>query len=216
MFSTLIFAQESKESDWILKLNAAQLVDVTSYPTLQISAERKINSYFSLNAEFGYQLYDFSEPDNTILKFKGFKTNLEGRVYLFKLLNSRIESKQNEIYVGFQLFYRENQSTNSLDYSSINEPTLKHTDYFGTKRTAKGFNITFGNQISISKKVILEPFIGLGMMNRKIENSNIEYDKTKHEIVGSDTVPLFKRLDLEESSGNLFNFCFGFRVGYRL
>ncbi|UFH32022.1 DUF3575 domain-containing protein [Chryseobacterium sp. C-71] len=216
MFSTLIFAQESKESNWILKLNAAQLVDVVSYPTLQISAERKINPYFSINAEVGYQLYDFNKEDTILLKSKGFKTNLEGRVYLFKLLNSRIEPKRNEFFVGLQLFYRENQNTDFVDFSPTNDADVKYTDNFGTKRTAKGFNITFGNQISLSEKIVLEPFIGLGMMNRKIRNSDIQYDKTKHEIVGTGLVPLFRELNMEESSGNLFNFCFGLRIGYRL
>ncbi|MFC7348180.1 DUF3575 domain-containing protein [Chryseobacterium zhengzhouense] len=215
-FSFLIFAQESKESNWILKLNATQLVDVLSYPTLQISAERKINPYFSVNAEFGYQLYDFNKQNITILKSKGFKTNLEGRVYLFKLMNSRIESKRSEFYIGLQLFYRENESTNSLEYSPKDDDSIQYTDYFGTKRTAKGFNIMFGNQISVSKKIILEPYIGLGIMDRKINNIDIEYNKTNDQILGSDTVPLFKRLDLEESSGNAFNFCFGLRIGYRL
>lgn len=216
MISTLIFAQESKESNWILKLNATQLIDAVSYPTLQISAERKINPYFSVNAEFGYQLYDFSKADTLLLKSKGFKTNLEGRVYLFKLLNSRIESKRNEFYVGLQLFYRENEGTNSVDFSPKSDETKFYTDNFGTKRTAKGFNITFGNQISMSKKIILEPYIGLGMMNRKINNSDIEYDEIKDTRNGTGLKPLFQKLNLEESSGNVFNFCFGLRVGYRL
>ncbi|OBW41473.1 hypothetical protein AB670_02156 [Chryseobacterium sp. MOF25P] len=216
MISNLIFAQESKESNWILKLNATQLVDAVSYPTLQISAERKINPYFSMNAEFGYQLYDFSKADTLLLKSKGFKTNLEGRVYLFKLLNSRIESKRNEFYVGLQLFYRENEGTNSVDFSPKSDETKFYTDNFGTKRTAKGFNITFGNQISVSKKIILEPYIGLGLMNRKINNSDIEYDEIKDTRNGTGLKPLFQKLNLEESSGNVFNFCFGLRVGYRL
>lgn len=216
MISTLIFAQESKESNWILKLNATQLVDVVSYPTLQISVERKINPYFSVNAEFGYQLYDFSKTDTLLLKSKGFKTNLEGRVYLFKLLNSRIESKRNEFYVGLQLFYRENEGTNSVDFSPKSDETKFYTDNFRTKRTAKGFNITFGNQISMSKKIILEPYIGLGLMNRKINNSDIEYDEIKDIRNGTGLKPLFQKLNLEESSGNIFNFCFGLRVGYRL
>lgn len=216
MISTLIFAQESKESNWILKLNATQLVDAISYPTLQISAEIKINPYFSVNAEFGYQLYDFSKADTLLLKSKGFKADLEGRVYLFKLLNSRIESKRNEFYVGLQLFYRENEGTNSVDFSPKSDETKFYTDNFGTKRTAKGFNITFGNQISMSKKIILEPYIGLGMMNRKINNSDIEYDEIKDTRNGTGLKPLFQKLNLEESSGNIFNFCFGLRVGYRL
>ncbi|WP_139419158.1 DUF3575 domain-containing protein [Chryseobacterium mulctrae] len=216
MISNLIFSQESKESNWILKLNATQLVDAVSYPTLQISVERKINPYFSVNAEFGYQLYDFSKADTILLRSKGFKTNLEGRVYLFKLLNSRVESKRNEFYVGLQLFYRENEGTNSVDFSPKNDETKFYTDNFGTKRTAKGFNITFGNQISMSKKIILEPYIGLGMMNRKINNSDIEYDEIKDTRNGTGLKPLFQKLNLEESSGNVFNFCFGLRVGYRL
>ncbi|REC41553.1 DUF3575 domain-containing protein [Chryseobacterium sp. 5_R23647] len=199
-----------------LKLNATQLIDVVSYPTLQISGERKINLYLSINAEFGYQIYDFSKADTILLKSKGFKVDLEGRVYLFKLLNSRIESKRNEFYVGLQLFYRENEGTNSVDFSPKNDETKFYTDNFGTKRTAKGFNIMFGNQISVSKKMVLEPYLGLGMMNRKINNSDIEYDEIKDTRNGTGLKPLFQKLNLEESSGNVFNFCFGLRVGYRL
>ncbi|OCK51024.1 hypothetical protein BA768_04380 [Chryseobacterium sp. CBo1] len=215
-FSTLIFAQESKESKWILKLNATQLIDAVSYPTLQISAERKINSYFSINAEAGYQLYEFSKADNPILKSKGLKTNLEGRIYLFKIINSRIESKRNEFYVGLQLFYRQNQSTDIIEYSPLNDADVKFSDNFGFKRKAKGFNLMFGNQISVSKKIVLEPYLGLGLMNRKIENIAIVYDESKHEIAGTGLEPLFQKLNLEESSGNVFNFCFGLRVGLRL
>lgn len=214
--SALIFAQESKESNWILKLNATQLVDVVSYPTLQISAERKINPYFSVNAEIGYQLYDFSKPDTIFLKSKGFKANIEGRVYLFKMLHSRVESKRNEFYVGLQLFYRENENTNSLDYSPKSDETKFYTDNFGTKRTAKGFNIMLGNQISVSKKIVLEPYIGLGLMNRTINNSNIEYNEANDIRNGTGLKPLFQKLNLEESSGDFFNFCFGLRIGYRL
>jgi hypothetical protein len=50
-----------KEKNWILKLNAMQLVDIFSYPTIQVSAERKINPYFSVNVEAGNQFFDFDE-----------------------------------------------------------------------------------------------------------------------------------------------------------
>jgi hypothetical protein len=113
--SNLIFAQESKESNWILKLNATQLVDIVSYPTLQIS----------------------SKPDTIFLKSKGFKANLEGRIYLFKMLHSRIQSKRNEFYVGLQLFYRENENTNSLDYSLKNDETKFYTDNLAQKEQQK-------------------------------------------------------------------------------
>ena len=216
IFSVNAFSQELKETNWILKLNTTQLIDVFSYPTLQLSVERKINPYFSINAEVGYQLYDFKKVDTLFLKPRGFKTNIEGRIYPFKLINKRAKSNRGELYIGVQLFYRANQSTNVVDYSPISDSTKLYKDYFGTKRTAKGFNITFGSQISISKKIILEPFIGFGLLNRSIKNSEIQYNPNKDFRGGTDLVPLFQGLNLEESSGSLFNFCTGFRIGYRL
>lgn len=56
--STLIFAQEEKEKNWVVKFNTVQLLDLFSFPTVMVSAERKINPYFSINAEAGYQLTD--------------------------------------------------------------------------------------------------------------------------------------------------------------
>lgn len=220
MFSTCIYSQELKDKKWILKLNAMQLVDIFSYPTLQVSAERKVNPYFSVNAEIGYQLSDFknkdSEKDTIFLKQKGFKTNIEGRIYLLKLINSRVKSNRGELYVGLQFFYRENQSTNSVSYSPKIDSTKYFTDVFGTKRKAFGINITIGHQITILKRIVLEPFIGIGMMNKRIKNSDIQYNKEKDFRGGSDLVPFFEGLNLEESSGIDVNFCSGLRIGYRL
>ena len=212
MLSMNAYSQELKETKWILKLNATQLIDIFSYPTLQVSAERKINPYFSINAEVGYQLYDNTERDTIFLKSKGFKTNIEGRVYLLKFINSRIKSNRNEPYVGLQFFYRQNQSTDFVRYSPINDDTKVFKDYFGTKRIAKGFNVIFGTQVSV-KRFVLEPFVGFGILNRNIKNSNIQYDKTKDEI--GVTSFSFGPQNLEEDSGSVFNFCLGFRIGYR-
>lgn len=216
MFSMNSFSQELKEKKWVLKLNTTQLIDIFSYPTLQVSAERKINPYFSVNTEIGYQLYDLHKSDTIFLKPRGFKSNIEVRIYLLKLLNSRIKSNIDELYIGLQFFYRENQNTNVVEYSPKMDSTKLFRDYFGTKRTAKGFNVTFGYQVSASKKIVIEPFIGFGMLNRSIKNSDIQYDKTKNIRGGTDLGPLFQGLNLEESSGSLFNFCSGFRIGYRL
>jgi Protein of unknown function (DUF3575) len=220
MFTNCIYSQDLKEKNWILKLNAMQLIDIFSYPTIQISAERKINPYFSINTEIGYQFYNFNERnsvrDTIFLKQKGFKTNIEGRLYLFKLLNSRTKSNRGELYVGLQLFYRENQSTNLVNYSPKSDSTKVFTDVFGTKRKAFGVNITIGHQITIFKRIVLEPFVGIGLMNKKIRNSDIEYNKEKDFRLGTGLVPFFQGRNLEESSGTDLNLCAGFRIGYKL
>ena len=103
-----------------------------------------------------------------------------------------------------------------MNFSPLNNPEKDYIDNFGMKKTAKGINLTMGYQMSITDKIIFEPYIGFGYLNRKIQNSNIQYDTTKDEIVGTDLVPLFQKLNLEESSGDFFNVCSGFRVGIRL
>jgi hypothetical protein len=135
---------------------------------------------------------------------------------LFKLLKSRAKSNRGEFYVGLQFFYRQNQSTNVVDYSPKSDSTKVFTDVFGTKRKAFGINMTIGHQITILKRIVLEPFIGIGFMNKKIKNSNIQYNEEKDFMNGSGLVPLFQGLNLEENSGTDVNFCAGFRIGYKL
>jgi len=213
---TNIYSQDVKNKNWVLKLNAIQLVDVFSFPTLQISAERKINYFLSMNSEFGYQIYENRQKLDTIFfKPKGFKANVETRIYLSKLFSKRIKSNKSEFYVGCQLFYRQNQSTNSVDYSPKIDSTKNYSDTFGTKRKVKGVNLTVGYQFSTGKKIVLEPFIGLGFQNKEIKNTNISYRKEKDFINAYDLSPLFQKLNLEESSGNSFDFSMGFRIGYR-
>jgi hypothetical protein len=211
---TALFAQESGEKKWVLKLNAAQTVDFFSFPTIQVAAERKLNSWFSVNAETGYQFYDPSKRDTGFLMAKGFKTNIEGRMYLAKLINGRTESKRNEIYLGIQVFYRQNQGGNSLYYSPVNDSTKQFEDNFAFKKTAKGINLIFGYQLSAGR-LVLEPFAGVGIVHRQMKNTNIEYDKSIHEIRGGYLASYIADSELEENSGNAVNICIGFRIGCR-
>nr|WP_294926870.1 DUF3575 domain-containing protein [uncultured Flavobacterium sp.] len=213
ILSTCVYAQETKEKDWSLKINTIQLIDFVSFPTLQLSVERKINYYSSLNIEIGYQLYDVSTADTIFLKPKGFKTNIEGRIYLQKLFNSRVKSKRSELYAGIQVFYRENQTNNFIRYVAIDPINEnQYVDDFGVKKTAKGINLIVGNQFSFAR-FILEPFVVFGYMDKKTINTDLEYDESKYSMNMNHA--FFLGSDLESNSGNMFNFGLGCRVGYR-
>jgi hypothetical protein len=214
-FPACLYAQEADDRNWILKLNAARLFDIFSFPTVQVSAERKINPWVSVGADLGLQVYELYKPDTVFLKPRGFKANVEGRVYLPMLIKGRtIPKKRGEIYVGLQLFYNQNQATKSLSYYPVNDSTKTIGDYYGAKITAWGANLIFGYQVSRGR-FVLEPYAGLGLTSRKVKNSNIEYDKTKHNRRGTDLVPYFQYLTLEESSGTSEHVTIGFRIGYR-
>lgn len=219
MTSILIFAQESKENKWVVKLNTTQLSDEFSFPTVMFSAERIVNPYFSIGAEAGIQLYDTYQPDSTMLNSRGFKTNIEGRLYFSKLFHKRTTSQRNELFIALQFFARKNQYTAAQYYYPINDSleVNRYKDFFGVKKRAFGINLIFGNQISIlkSRKVILEPYAGIGYMSRKIKNTDLQYDETKHEIHYGNH-EFFRNRSLEKGSGNFFNLVVGFRVGYKL
>ena len=51
MLSIFIYSQESKENNWAIKINAIQLSDFASFPTLQLSVERKIKFSFIQDKE---------------------------------------------------------------------------------------------------------------------------------------------------------------------
>ncbi|MBD8082726.1 hypothetical protein [Chryseobacterium caseinilyticum] len=217
--STLIFAQEEKESKWILKLNPSQLADAFSFPTVMVSAERMINPYFSISAEAGVQVYETFKIDSTMLNSKGFKANIEGRFYFSKFFNKRTTPKRNQQFVALQLFSRKNQTTDILRYypTSDNPNNEVFTDYFGVKKRVLGVNLIMGNQISIlrSKRLILEPYYGIGFMNRKIENTALQFGVAKHEIQYGNH-EFFRNRMLEKGSGNFLNLVVGFRIGYKL
>lgn len=218
-FSMNIFSQKLKERKWILKANTTQLIDIFSFPTLQLSAEKKLNQFLSVNAEFGYQVYEFkTEIDTTILKPKGFKANLELRCYFEKLIKNRNQTKKNEFYIGMQLFYRQNQKSNSVEYRRIDDEVNSkyYDDSFGVKKSIKGINLTFGDQISISERIILEPYLLFGYMDKKVENFELEYKKEKHTADRNDGMPLLVGFDIAEENKNNVNFGFGLRIGYRL
>jgi hypothetical protein len=160
-------------------------------------------------------VYELYKPDTVFFKPKGFKANVEGRVYLPMLIKGRtIPKKRGEIYVGLQLFYNQNQATKSLSYYPVNDSTKTIGDYYGAKITAWGVNLIYGYQVSRGR-LVLEPYAGVGLTSRKVKNSNLEYDETKHNRIGNDLVPYFQYLTLEESSGTSEHVTIGFRIGYR-
>lgn len=221
--TSFLHAQEKpKERTWTLKLNVSQLIDVVTFPNVSLGVEKKINRYLSVNAEFGYQFYDGTRvPDTIFFNQKGFKTNLEFRFYPVKLFRPNWQGIG--WFVGIQGFYRWNQYNASTEYVPIdpnpdinndpNEVSLRYFDHFGVRKSAAGFNVVLGYQHTFNR-FLIEPFIGIGYMNRKITNYHRQYDSEKQEE--SNGPHDFFSTDLEEDSGNNGNFLLGFRIGLKL
>lgn len=216
--SNVIFAQLNyNKSTWYIKANASSLIDIFTFPTVQLSVEKQLGDNFSLSTEAGYQLYSFNRSDTAFLNPTGFKVNLEGRYYLSKFINVRFSEKTGRVYIGLRPFYYQNKNNASITYKTDKDSPDWIDDDFTTESTAFGVNLIYGFQKSITDKLIMDMHFGLGIMNKQISNTELQYkEDAGYILAGTDFIKYFKSLNLSESSGIRGNILVGFRVGYKI
>lgn len=212
------FAQkiQTKESSWNAKIDMLQLVDVASFPTLKLTVEKKITPKFAVLLGGGFQLYEPYPNNDTIqMKATGFKIDMEARTYILKVLNPQRYTQSGGIFVGIQGLYRENKFAGGADYKRKNDdpnaavPTF--SDEFGVKKKIFGANITSGWQKSL-RRFVFEPSVGLGIMNRKITNTEMAFNSAtdRFHYNHGNGIPR-----TENKSGNYFNLSLSFKIGYQ-
>ena len=215
---TSTFSEEKEERSYILKLNATSLVDGFSFPTVQLALERKFNKSFSVQGEFGLQLYELGQSVDTVsLDAKGFRAMAEGRFYFLNYYTKDKNQKRisDGVYVGIQLFYRENQfSRNTSYYFEDSENEELYKDNFGVKKNILGANLALGFQKQFGH-FVLEPYMYIGIMKRDIKNFDRSYDPDLGHLEDNGPHDFFGDTDMHESSGYKANFSFGLRIGYR-
>ncbi|REH01239.1 hypothetical protein [Flavobacterium aquicola] len=221
--SSISFSQEiRKQSSWIIKTNPTALIDIFTFPTVQLAIEKKINDSFSIQTEVGYQFYDMGSGIDTVsVKVGGFKINTEGRFYFCNYFKNDKTKKRNSdgLYTGIQVFYRENKYNESTSYykSEIDDYETYEDDFvdnFGVIKKNYGANLIFGFQKQFYR-FIIEPYFQLGCMNRKVKNIDREFNEDLGHIENNGNHDFFGYYSKEESSGIDVNLGIGFRIGYR-
>ncbi len=162
MVSSLVSAQINyRNSSWYIKGNASSLIDIFSFPTVQLSVEKQFSEYISLCAEGGYQLYSFSRSDTSFLNPTGFKANLEFRYYLSKFITTRLSNKLGRVYTGIRPFYWQTRYNASVSYQTNLGPSRWYDDDFGVKDRTFGLGIVLGFQKNITERLILDLHTGV-------------------------------------------------------
>lgn len=215
--SNMIFAQMNYDKPtWSIKANATSLIDIFTFPTIQLSVEKQLSDYFSLSTEGGYQLYNFSHVKTPVLNTNGFKVNLELRYYLSKFLTTRLSNKLGRAYMGLRPFYSQNQGNASISYKAPADPAKWIDDDFGVKNTTYGVNYILGFQKTITENLFVDLHTGAGIMQRNVSNTELQYIKDAgYTVAGTGLIKFFKSLNLSETSGLRGNVLFGFRIGYK-
>ena len=218
IISDLISAQINyNNTSWFIKGNATSLIDIFTFPTVEFSAEKQVTDLFSICPEAGYQLYNFRHTDTTFMNPAGFKVNLEFRYYVSKYISSRASNRMGRLYAGLRPFYMQNKYNSTVSYKANPDSTTWLDDDFGVKNSTFGVNFTFGFQKSLTERLIIDMHTGIGIMKRRVTNTNIQYNKDAgHYLAGSEFMKLFKKINLSQSSGIWGNILIGVRIGYTI
>jgi hypothetical protein len=228
----VVAGQEEKKIPVLLKLNVPSLGDALTFPTLRISAERKLGKKTSLAIEAGYQLYAIDRfVDTANTKPRGIKLGAELRYYPGHQRKSDITG----FYLAANAFFRRNKYAESLQYYPKTDRYPNYaemaTDEFTVKKSISGLHLLVGKQFNLRmplnptkpKKVFPRVFIdgslGLGLLYRNAVNEYREFNKdlfkrytSRHPNVND----AYIRSGLSENSGLRPSCAFNFRVGYRI
>jgi hypothetical protein len=206
--------QDTTFNKWILKLNTTAFM-MNAY--VKIGGEKQLSPNLSLSGEMGYafQIFRNASADTSFVKPLGLSGSIECRYYQ-KI--KKINRKPSRNYWAANLFVISEQYNSGLNFIEIGDTTFKSgaSDVLTVDKRKWGVNVIYGKQINLSKRWVLEGYMGLGIRNKNVINSHREFDDKKHEILGLDLVPLFAMLDLSESSGFNVSTVLGLRIGFTL
>lgn len=216
--SNLVFSQVRYDrSTWIVKGNITSLFDIVTFPTVQVSIEKRLTRYFSITPEIGYQIYNFRHTDTTFYDPHGFRANIEFRYFISQLINTGLSGKRVRYYVALQPFYTKNQYNTTISYHTRDNPTTWIDDEFGVRKNTFGMDAIFGFQKPVSDRVVVDLYGGIGVLKRTLTNTQLYYNEDSGDFMGgSRLLKYLRKLNFGESSGIYPNLVFGLKIGYML
>ncbi len=202
----------------IVKTNLTSPIDGFSFPTVNISAEKRLAHNVSLAGEFGYQFYGVRKVDTAFITPNGYKANIEFRFYHLFTNDVRKINTLTGGYLGVNFFYRSNENNLQLSYyPNFNGGNTKK-DCLWASRNIYGSNIVLGYQGRIKPGIVVDSYLGLGIINRTSVNHNREYNSVTDRL----NIPVdyvFTPVDkayLSENNGWNISLTIGMRIGIKI
>ena len=208
-----------KPNSFIVKTNLFSPIDAFSFPTINISAEKRVARNFSLAGEIGYQFYGFRKVDTSFVSPNGFKANLECRFYHLFTDDIRKINTLTGGYLGINFFYRSNENNVALNYYPNYNTGVTKEDCMWASRNIYGSNIVLGYQGRITPTVFVDGYVGVGIMNRTNVNHNREYNNATDSLVRPIDFNIGEPADkayLTENNGWKVSVSIGLRIGIKI
>jgi hypothetical protein len=196
-----------------LKSSVFSPISLSNFPTVNLSVEHLLSDDVSLSGEFGYQFYTFVKGDTAFVRPSGYKIATQLRFYDFFPMRAKKHALYHKMmgpYFGIDFFYRYNKFNTALTYGNTND-TLRYHDSFWVEKKVYGGNFCIGYQNTFSKHFCFDISAGIGIMNRKIIDHNMEFGSVSGDTVAGS---IFTGQNDAINSGPILSLKLGFNLCY--
>ena len=193
--------------------------DFFSIPILSLGSEYFVKDNISLSAEYGAQFrtINYKQPNVSYLKDKATTYRLETKWYNGINLTKNVHINE---YIALEFRKIRSQYNDNFIYFERNNSSQNNytTDYFATKKTTTILNLKYGLLIPIGNRFYFDFYSGFGIRIKRFNHTNLEYNKTIHQIYDEDDFfPSFPLRGFEDyRKKTLLNYTLGFKFGIKL
>jgi hypothetical protein len=193
--------------------------DFFSIPILSLGSEYFVKDNISLSAEYGVKFYsiNYQKPKVSYLKDKATTYRLETKWYNGINLTKNVHINE---YIALEFREIRSQYNDNFIYFERNNSSQNNytTDYFATKKTTTILNLKYGLLIPIGNRFYFDFYSGFGIRIKRFNHTNLEFDKTIHQIYVEDSLfPSFPLRGFEDYlKKTLLNYTLGFKFGIKL
>ncbi len=207
-----------KKNNLFIYTSPLKAMDIFSQPMLTIGAEYFFTDRMSFSAEYGTV---FSErfgsgrnPRLRIVEDKGRSFRYELKYY--NLLSISSNPRVNE-YIGFEARFLRYQFNEDISYRRFNEEISYFiNETMVVQKSIDVFNIKYGLNYPIGKKLYIDLYSGFGVRIRKLKNPGRSYNPNTDQLKQEDSYYDFRRDNIEGlNDGKEFNFSLGFKFGIK-
>jgi putative salt-induced outer membrane protein YdiY len=194
-------------------------IDAFSQPMLSLGGEYFFKDDVSISAEAGLKYTERLRSNSSVdfVEDRSHSFRMELKWYNIASLtgNGRINE-----YVGLEARFLRHQFTDDINYTiSDGDIFYARNEDFIVQKKVNVFNIKYGLNFPIGKRLYFDLYTGFGIRYKTIKNPNRYYDPAKHLNYDDEDGFLFwpntNNLE-EEGKQKLFNFSLGFKFGVKL
>ena len=195
------------------------IFDFFSIHTVSLGSEYFIKDNISLSAEYGVKFcsINYRHPNVSFLKDKAFTYRFETKWYNGINLTKNVHLNE---YLALEFRKIRSQYNNNIKYFERNNSNQNNytTDNYATKKTVTILNLKYGLLVPLGNRFYFDFYSGFGIRIKRFNHTNLEYNKTIHQIYDEDDFfPSFPLRGFEDyRKKTLLNYTLGFKFGIKL